>query len=357
MNKAGGIVAIIAGILGVFAAGATLFFGGLGAALQAEKASAVVWLGWGGLLFSFLTIVLGAVSMEATTKKPGAFLMFSSIAGAILGGTLVAIFMVLAFIGGLLATFGVKKEALANELIKTASVGFSPSLPSNTPALLPITAPEEPRKLGAISKVVLIVWLLFGLIGLGSIVILNKKDNSSSRQETSSSDTSRPNVKVANSFPTPIVEAPALPGSQWSYSQSSDAMSKGSTFFAYVSSTNTANFKFPYAGEQHAELNLRINARGSKDVFINIEKGQILCKYYGNCSILIRFDDEPATRFSTSGASTHSTTVVFLNNYGLFLGKLLKAKRVRVSLDIYQEAPQIFEFDVSGFDPKKYKPS
>lgn len=112
MQKAGGIIALVAGIFGVFAAGITLMIGGLGSAFNANGASTVVGLGWGGVLFSFLTIVLGAVAMGAKTRVPGALLMISSVLGAVLGGTLVALFMVLAFIGGLLATIGVKKAVI-----------------------------------------------------------------------------------------------------------------------------------------------------------------------------------------------------------------------------------------------------
>jgi hypothetical protein len=80
---------------------------------QAEGASTVVGLGWGGVAFSFLTIVLGAVAMGAKTKTPGMLLMLCAVVGAGLGGMLVAICMVLAFIGGLLATFGTKKAVVA----------------------------------------------------------------------------------------------------------------------------------------------------------------------------------------------------------------------------------------------------
>lgn len=110
MKKAGGIIAIIAGIFGIFAAGATLLMGGVAAAVEAEGGNTVIGLGWGGVLFSFLVIVFGAVAMGAKTKKPGVLLIISSIAGAILGGTLVAIFMVLSLIGGILATIGAKPE-------------------------------------------------------------------------------------------------------------------------------------------------------------------------------------------------------------------------------------------------------
>ncbi|SFD96205.1 hypothetical protein SAMN05660831_02694 [Thiohalospira halophila DSM 15071] len=106
MQKAGGIIALIAGIFGIFAAGFTLMVGGIGGAAEAEGASTVVGLGWGGVLFSFLTIILGAVAMGSVSRKPGILLIISALAGAVLGGTLVAIFMALALVGGILATIG-----------------------------------------------------------------------------------------------------------------------------------------------------------------------------------------------------------------------------------------------------------
>lgn len=108
MKKSGGIIALIAGIFGFFAAIATLFVGGVGGAVGAEDANTVVGLGWGGVFFSFVVIVLGSIAIGAETKKPGIFLIASSILGAILGGTMVAITMALAIVGGIIATIGVK---------------------------------------------------------------------------------------------------------------------------------------------------------------------------------------------------------------------------------------------------------
>ena len=109
MKKAGGIIAIIAGVFGVLAAGMTLFLGGMGAALEAEGSGTVVGLGWGGVFFSFATIVLGAVALGARSRLPGILLIACALLGAILGGTLVAVFMVLALVGGILAVLGTKK--------------------------------------------------------------------------------------------------------------------------------------------------------------------------------------------------------------------------------------------------------
>lgn len=108
MSKAGGIIGIIAGIFGFIAAIVTLFVGGLGSAFEAEGANTVVGLGWGGVGFSFLAIVFGAVAI-ARPKGAGIGLIIVSILGAILGGTLVAICMVLSLIGGILSVAGAKK--------------------------------------------------------------------------------------------------------------------------------------------------------------------------------------------------------------------------------------------------------
>ena len=110
MQTSGGILGIIGGIFGFLAAIFTLFVGGVGGAVEAEGADTVVMLGWGGVLFSFLCIIFGAVVVQAKSKVPGGLLAFSAVAGAILGGTFVAVCLVLAFTGGLLAVLGTKKE-------------------------------------------------------------------------------------------------------------------------------------------------------------------------------------------------------------------------------------------------------
>lgn len=123
MKKAGGIIALIAGVLGLFAAGATLMIGGLGAAFEADGANTIVGLGWGGVFFCFLTIIFGTVAIGAKNKTPGVLLVISSILGAVLGGTLVAIFMALALIGGILAILGA--PIIQNMNIETSTTSKS----------------------------------------------------------------------------------------------------------------------------------------------------------------------------------------------------------------------------------------
>jgi len=113
MKKAGGIIGLVAGVFGVIAAVFTLFVGGVCGALEAEGAGTVIGLGWGGLAFSFLAIVFGAVAIWTKSMVPGILLILCAVAGAILGGTIVAITMILALIGGILAVVGARSESKA----------------------------------------------------------------------------------------------------------------------------------------------------------------------------------------------------------------------------------------------------
>lgn len=87
-----------------------------------------------------------------------------------------------------------------------------------------------------------------------------------------------------------------------------------------------------------------------------IERGQLLCPSYDGCTVLVRFDEQPAVRYSANGPADNSSEMLFLSNYGGFAEKLLKADRVRISAEIYQAGAPVFEFNVSGFDVKKYRP-
>lgn len=159
----------------------------------------------------------------------------------------------------------------------------------------------------------------------------------------------KPSVKVVD--PEPKVEPT---GQQWSYEAREDKMTGGTTRHAFVISTNTVSFGSPYSGSQHGRLVLRTDPKYGRDVIFSIERGQLLCRSYEDCDVLIRFDDGKPERFSAVGPADNSTETVFIRNYDRFLGKLRKAKMVRLSINVYQEGAPVFEFDVSGFDPSRY---
>ena len=115
MKKSGGIIALIGGLFGTIAAIATLFIGGVGAALDADGGTTVVAMGWIGGLAAFLSIIIGAVAMGSKGKVPGILLIICAVLGAIFGGTIVAICMILTLAGGIMALFGNKNTSAPKE--------------------------------------------------------------------------------------------------------------------------------------------------------------------------------------------------------------------------------------------------
>lgn len=196
---------------------------------------------------------------------------------------------------------------------------------------------------------------LIGVIFLGGIILSSFLIifSSGTRNDATSTTTNSPSSPASELISSP---EPVVPYSQWLYAHDADPMSKGIRYSALVLSSNTVNFDFPYSGKQHAMLTLRVDPRYGKDVIFSIEKGQILCHSYEDCMVLVRFDDGKASNYTAVGAADNSTETIFIRNYGRFVESMLKAKKVRISTNIYQEGAPIFEFDVSGFDQNKYKP-
>ena len=110
MKKSGGILAIISGILGIFATIATGVFGGFVVAIGGEKGDIVGTMFLAGSFFSLVSIVLGTICMNAKRKIAGVLLVISSFGGIFSGGLIVAVFMLMSLFGGILSIIGTKKE-------------------------------------------------------------------------------------------------------------------------------------------------------------------------------------------------------------------------------------------------------
>ena len=123
MQKTAGIIALIGGILGFFAAVFTLFAGGLvsglenmGSETDKSASSAIIQFGWLGIVCAFGTIIFGALTMSTKKIIIPIILLLLSIVGGIFGGTSVAVCMVLCVVGGILGIIGVRS---GNKAIST----------------------------------------------------------------------------------------------------------------------------------------------------------------------------------------------------------------------------------------------
>ena len=139
------------------------------------------------------------------------------------------------------------------------------------------------------------------------------------------------------------------PQSAWSYIESTDEMTGQKMRAASVTSSNTVNFSFPYAGAQHAKLTIR-RMRGSEGVILSIEKGQLTCGGYYGRSVSVRFDEKPPRKFNVTEPADHDSKMVFIRNEKSFIAEAKKAKRILIEAIVYQNGSPVFEFNTAGLE-------
>ena len=113
------------------------------------------------------------------------------------------------------------------------------------------------------------------------------------------------------------------------------------------------NFDFPYSGIQYGTFTVRNHPRFGVDAYLSIREGQLLCDSYSNTNVLVRFDDGPATHYRCGEPADHSSTYVFIHNVAGLEARMKAAKKMYVTVSVYQEGSRTWEFNVKGYDRSK----
>lgn len=144
----------------------------------------------------------------------------------------------------------------------------------------------------------------------------------------------------------------AMANAAWDYKTETEPMSGKETVTASVASTNSIDMGWPH-GKSTGFLIIRRHPRHGKDVIFSVSSGQMLCRSYKPCEILVRFDDKPAQRYSAVGPSDGSSTAMFIQGFDRFVGAAKNAKQVRIEAEFYRRGQNLFTFDVAGLDTSK----
>ena len=141
---------------------------------------------------------------------------------------------------------------------------------------------------------------------------------------------------------------------KWRYQVSTDQLTSKPTYTAWVKSLNQVSFDFPYQGIQRGQLILRTHPQYGKDLILQVEKGQMLVRSYEDTSVKVVFDDRSPVSYRVVGPADHGTTSMFFRDYHGFVGRMLKAKKMKISVPFYQQGNVVFEFNISDFDSGRY---
>lgn len=130
----------------------------------------------------------------------------------------------------------------------------------------------------------------------------------------------------------------------WAYDNDVDKMTGKESKTAWVRSDNSLRLEFPYAGPNYGTLNVRRHPKYGTDVIVQIDKGQLMCRSWEPCAVMVRFDDAKPIRFTGYPSADHDTTVVFLKPQAKFIERAKSAKKILIQLTLFRGGDQVLEF-------------
>lgn len=181
-------------------------------------------------------------------------------------------------------------------------------------------------------------WVAVIAVGLIAYSCTQRAEN---RQSPASQASSQPASTTLSDAPPPARQA-------WVYRTSTDKMDGSVSNIAFLRSTNTLSFDFPYNDrDNRGKLIIRKNKKTGLNIMLGVDKGQFLCSVY-DCQVRVKFDDEAPVDWKASETADRSSDMVFLMNESAFLNKLKKAKLVRIQPNFFRVSGVVLEFNTEG---------
>ena len=118
MESAGKIIAVTAGVLGLFSALFTLLIGGVGRAVTVWGTVRIVDYGLGGIVFSLLVIWFGSEMSGRRSPGNAGMVVLCALLAASLGGRLVRWMMMAALAGAMIGLAGALLGRLRSSRLK-----------------------------------------------------------------------------------------------------------------------------------------------------------------------------------------------------------------------------------------------
>lgn len=133
----------------------------------------------------------------------------------------------------------------------------------------------------------------------------------------------------------------------WKYQNDLDKMTGKAEKYAIATSSNSLSLAFPYAGANKGRIYVQKHPQNGTNVYLIIDKGQILCSAVTKCTVQIRFDDDQPITFKGGGAADHDSRVVFILDSKRFIARATKAKKILAQINLYQNGNQVLEFSTA----------
>lgn len=141
----------------------------------------------------------------------------------------------------------------------------------------------------------------------------------------------------------------AQPAPNWTRYESTDSMTDERYTIATVTSSNGADFDFPYRVKGGSKLHLTFRKKkGELDAMLRIDKGNMLCNSL-ECRFSLRVGDGPVQKWTGLPSSTHDHDVMFVRDARELESIIKSGETIRVGIQFFQAGERVFKFDTSGY--------
>jgi hypothetical protein len=151
-----------------------------------------------------------------------------------------------------------------------------------------------------------------------------------------------------------VEEVLGVSRSKWAYNRSTDLETSINVYHAMIESENLVNLAAPYDGEQRGALYFRTHPRYGRQIYLQLERGSLVCPTIGGCTVGVQFDDEPQVQWEATRVGDLSPQMIFLDDHDAFIQRVMDAGTLRIQPTAFPDERPVFEFEVSGFEYDLY---
>ncbi|MCK4087569.1 hypothetical protein HCY58_10970 [Acinetobacter radioresistens] len=140
-----------------------------------------------------------------------------------------------------------------------------------------------------------------------------------------------------------------LPDYKWNVQSYHDEMRETTSKWLYLRSENSANFGFPYEGENHLTLYVLDSKTKNPTILLEIDNGQYHCDL-DRCYATVKFGKNPVQYLTFYKVDNNDKLLRFTENTKAFLNNIRNMNSIIIELPFFQEGDVQFKFDTKNFN-------
>lgn len=134
----------------------------------------------------------------------------------------------------------------------------------------------------------------------------------------------------------------------WDHSTPADPLTGKAYKLATLDSADQLALEAPYQGENFGHLTVRRSTRAGLDVWLSIDRGQLVCGFGPDgCRVLVTLDGGAPVAYSMTKPAGGEPRLLFFARSDRFVRAVAGARTIKVAAVVYQAGEQVLTFRTS----------